>query len=120
MNPDNNIEKLTRELIGKSRIETPEGMSDGVMLKIMHVTQPVARPSFIKVWIYSIITLIMMPLVVFLLGKNFELFENTLGKAGRYFVLFYEYMLFALFLGLAFFLIDFILKHTFGKKPQLI
>ncbi len=120
MSPDDNIDRLTRELIGGSHIETPEGMSDRVMFKIAHASPPVARPSFRKVWIYSITSLLLMPLAIFLSGKSFELFENTLGKAGRYFVFFYEYMLIGLFLCLAFFLIDFILKNTLGKTSPLI
>jgi len=120
MNPGDNIDKLTRELIGGSRMETPEGMSDRIMLKITHASHLVTRPSFRKVWIFSVIFLLLMPFAVFLFGKSFELFESTLGQAGQYFVLFYEYMLNAIFLGLAFYLIDFILKATFGKAPRLI
>jgi len=120
MNPDDNIEKLTRELIEGSRIEIPEGMSDRVMFRITHASPPVARHSFIKVWIFSITSLLLMPMAIFLFKKNFDLFENTLGKAGRYFVFLYEYMLIAIFLGLALFLIDFILRNTFEKNPRLI
>jgi len=104
-----------REWIGKSRLKAPAGMSERIMNAVKAVPKPAPKHSFGKIWIYFIISIVLLPVSVYFIDKIFRQLAQSLGETGKYFI-FYEYALIAVLAGFVLFQTDFFFKNVIEKR----